>query len=157
MSTATMPASATPGSSSAARREVLAWVTMRVGARRMWKLTIFSTLGLLLVVGLLAMLVSIYLSGSASLDDLGVPIGFVALLLPIMVIGAIRGALGIRALRSHPLLLALEAPTRPYHCSVVQDGTWNGVRFVVDGGPTYTFWEANRAWSPFVVATLSKR
>jgi O-antigen/teichoic acid export membrane protein len=115
MSSATMPTTSTTPATSAARREVLAWIADEVGARRMWKLTIFSTLGLLLVVGLLGMLVSIYLSGSASLDDIGLPIGVVALLLPIVGIGAVRGALGVRALRSHPLLIALEAPARVYH------------------------------------------
>ena len=156
MSSATMPTTSTPATS-AARREVLAWIADEVGARRLWKLTIFSTLGLLLVVGLLGMLVSIYLSGSASLDDIGLPIGVVALLLPIVVIGAIRGALGIRALRSHPLLAALEAPARIYRCSLVSDRTWNGVRFVLESGDTYTLWAPNRAWAPFVVATLSER
>jgi hypothetical protein len=157
MSSATMPTTSTTPPTSAARREVLAWIADEVGARRMWKLTIFSTLGLLLVVGLLGMLVSIYLSGSASLDDIGVPIGVVALLLPIVGIGAVRGALGVRALRSHPLLVALEAPARVYHCSLVRDGTWNGVRLVLESGDTYTLWAPNRAWAPFVVATLSER
>ncbi len=139
------------------RERVIAWVGEELGTVRMWRVTILSGIGLVLVLGLVGMLGAVYVSGSATLDDLGVPLAILGLLLPILFGGAIYGALGVRALRTHPLLLALQAtPHTITNMELAQNGGWKGVRFTVASGETYTLWAASPTWAPFVLETLKR-
>ncbi|MBX7194846.1 MAG: hypothetical protein K1X94_22520 [Sandaracinaceae bacterium] len=138
-----------------ARQQVIDWIGEELGTVRMWKVTILSGIGLVLVLGLVAMLAAIFLSGSATLDDLGVPLGILVLLTPVLAGGVVYGALGVRALRVHPLLRALDrAPPALRSLTLVQSHGWNGVRFVVESGEEYTLYAPSPDWAPFVIATL---
>jgi hypothetical protein len=69
----------------------------------------------------------------------------------------IYGALGIRALRTHPLLLALaETPPALTTCELAQRGAWTGVRFVVRTGESYTLWAASPDWAPWMIEVLRR-
>lgn len=139
------------------RQRVLDWVGEELGTVRMWKVLILSGIGLVLVLGLVGMMGAIYVSGSATLDDLGVPLAILGLLVPILFGGAIYGALGVRALRTHPLLLALQAtPHTVTNTELAQNGGWKGVRFTVASGETYTLWAASPTWAPWVVDHLRR-
>jgi hypothetical protein len=123
----------------------------------MWRVTLLSAIGLVLVIGLVVMLAAIYLSGSATLDDLGVPLGVLLLTAPVLAGGVIYGALGIRALRTHPLLLALaQSPVALTTCEIARQGAWTGVRFVVRSGETYTLWSTSPDWAPWVIEVLRR-
>lgn len=140
---------------SADQQRILDWAGEELGTVRMWKVTILSGIGLVLVLGLVAMLAAIYLSGSATLDDLGVPLGVLVLLTPVLAGGVIYGALGVRSLRTHPLLLALgQSPPALASTELVVSGGWKGVRFAVSRGETYTLYAASPDWAPWVIRTL---
>ena len=140
------------------RERVLEWASEELGTLRMWKLVLMSAIGLVLVLGLVVMLVSIYLSGSATLDDLGVPLAVLVLLTPILAGGVIYGALGVRRLRAHPLLLALaQTPAPLARMELATNGAWRGVRFAVANGETYTLWAAAPDWAPWVIEVLQRR
>jgi hypothetical protein len=139
------------------RERVIAWVGEELGTVRMWRVTILSGIGLVLVIGLVVMLGAVYASGSATIDDLGVPLAILGLLVPILFGGVIYGALGIRALRTHPLLLAFQAtPHTVSSMELTQNGGWRGVRFTVASGETYTLWAASPTWAPWVVEVLRR-
>lgn len=139
------------------RQRVDEWIGEELGTVRMWRVTLLSAIGLVLVIGLVGMLGAVYLSGSASLDDLGVPLVILSITAPILAGGVIYGALGIRALRTHPLLLALaQSPPALATCEVTRQGAWTGVRFVVRSGETYTLWAASPDWAPWVVEVLRR-
>ena len=139
------------------RERVEAWIGEELGTERMWTVTLLSGIGLVLVIGLVVMLGAIYLSGSATLDDLGVPLGVLSLIAPVVAGCTIYGALGIRALRTHPLLLALaQTPPALTTCEVTRQGAWTGVHFVVRTGETYTLWAASPDWAQWVIEVLRR-
>jgi hypothetical protein len=138
------------------RERVEAWIGDELGTVRMWRVTLLSGIGLVLVIGLVVMLAAIYLSGSATLDDLGVPLGVLSLTAPVLAGGVIYGALGIRALRTHPVLSALAQTPPALTCEVARRGAWTGVRFVVRTGETYTLWAASPDWAPWVIEVLRR-
>ncbi len=137
-------------------RRVIEWIGEELGTVRMWKVTILSGIGLVLVLVLVGILGGVYVSGSATLDDLGLPLVFTLVLTPILAGGLIYGALGIRALRSHELLLALQKkPAAVARYEEVVNGGWRGVRFHMPSGQQYTLWAASPDWAAHVIRTLS--
>jgi len=140
----------------AEHQRVLDWIGEELGTVRMWRVTILSGLGLALVLALVGILGGVYVSGSASLDDLGLPLVFTLALTPILAGGLIYGALGIRGLRSHELLLALQKrPPAVARYEEVVNGGWRGVRFHMPSGQHYTLWAASPDWAAHVIRTLS--
>jgi len=138
------------------RQRVLDWVGEELGTVRMWRVTILSGIGLVLVLGLVGILGGVYVSGSATLDDLGLPLVFTLVLTPILAGGLIYGALGIRALRTHELLLALQKrPPAIARYEEAVNGGWRGVRFHMPSGQQYTLWAASPDWAAHVIRTLS--
>jgi hypothetical protein len=124
-----------------------------LGSVRMWRLTILSSIGLVLVLGLLVLLAGVTFSGSATLDDVGLPLGFLAVLTPILIGGLVYGIVRIRALGRHELLLALRVdPPAISRVEEVQNGGWWGVRFHLPSGGQYTFWAVDRGWVASVIA-----
>ncbi len=139
------------------RERVLDWVGEELGTVRQWKVLLLSGVGLVIALGLVGMLTAVYASGSATVDDLGVPLAILGFLVLVLGGTAIHGALGVRALRTHPLLLALQAtPHTLTRCELAQEGHWRGVRFVVSTGQEYTLWAASRDWAPWVVEHLGR-
>lgn len=136
---------------------LLAYFAKELGSVRMWRVTILSGVGLVLVVGLLVILGGVAFSGSASLDDLGLPLVFVGVLAPILFGGLLYGIAGVRALARHELLLALRQTPPPIaNVGEVQNGAWWGVRFSMPSGGQYTFWSVDRAWVASVIRRYAK-
>ena len=137
---------------------LLTYLAEELGSVRMWKVTILCGIGLVLIVGLLAILAAVALSGSASLDDLGLPLVFTLVLTPLFVGGLIYGVAGTRALAKHELLLALRLTPPPIaKVEEVQNGNWWGVRFTMPSGRDYVFWSIDRGWVASVVARYRVR
>ena len=136
---------------------IVDWVGEQLGTVRNWRLVILSGLGGLLMLALLVILAGVYLSGSATLDDIGLPLVFAVVLTPILVGGGIYGAVQLRALRTHELLLALSAsPPRIERVEELQDGIWRGVRFTVPSGQQYAFWAPNPEWAQWVIGHYAR-
>lgn len=136
---------------------LLEYLAKELGSVRMWRVTILSGVGLVLVVLLMGLLGAVAFSGSATLDDLGLPLVFVAVLAPILLGGLLYGIAGVRALARHELLLALrQAPPGIASVGEVQNGAWWGVRFSMPSGGQYTFWSVDRSWVAAVIRRYTK-
>jgi hypothetical protein len=125
----------------ARRKALLDHLADQLGARRFWRLVILSGLALPLLLVVVVILAGVYLSGSATLDDIGLPAVFVVGLTPIALFGLGYGIVGLLGLRKHELLLALRAdPPAIARVERMQDGSFVGIRMHLPSGQYYGFW-----------------
>ncbi len=122
---------------------IVAHVALELGSFRMWRAAILSGIGLVLCGVVVAILVGVTVSGSASADDIGVPAVFAGVLGLVCLGGLAYGIGGIRDLRASPLLVALRSASPAVtRVERVVDNWGVSIRFHLPSGGPYRIYFA---------------
>lgn len=112
------------------RKELIELVKDHLGLTKFWKAFILSIVGLVLLGLVLAILISVKVSGAEGSDDILVPLLFVAGLLPLLIWGIVSSRRKIQDLRRGELHQALTAEPTAVSDVSVEVGRWGTHVFI---------------------------